>query len=65
LQKGRAEVGESDFLRAFLPEGLAEAIEILTHWEAELGHFVQVCPTEMLPHLAHPLSVEPEAVPAE
>mgnify|MGYP000380025243 CR=1 FL=1 len=45
--------------------GSLRAAEILRHWETELGHFLQICPREMLPHLAHPLSREPAAVPAE
>jgi glutamate synthase (NADPH) large chain len=45
--------------------GSARAAEILRRWDAERAHFLQVCPKEMLPHLAHPLVVEPEAMPAE
>jgi glutamate synthase (NADPH) large chain len=45
--------------------GSARATEILRRWEGERGHFLQVCPKEMLPHLAHPLVREPEAMPAE
>ncbi|GGL55902.1 glutamate synthase large subunit [Wenxinia marina] len=45
--------------------GSRRAAEILTHWDSELPHFLQICPTEMLPHLAHPLSEEAQAVPAE
>ncbi len=43
----------------------AIANRILADWENELGHFLQVCPREMLPHLAHPLAIEPVKVPAE
>jgi glutamate synthase (NADPH/NADH) large chain len=40
--------------------------DILQHWELEKGHFVQVCPKEMLNKLAHPLGIESDiAVPAE
>ncbi|MFV0334757.1 MAG: glutamate synthase-related protein, partial [Tropicimonas sp.] len=39
--------------------------DILQHWELELGHFVQVCPREMLVHIPHPLSLEEGAIPAE
>ncbi len=45
--------------------GSQKAAEILQHWESERGHFVQVCPKEMLVHLPHPLSHEAQAVPAE
>jgi glutamate synthase (NADPH/NADH) large chain len=45
--------------------GSVRAAEILQHWDLERGYFVQICPKEMLPHLAHPLSVEPQAIPAE
>ncbi|MFC3612603.1 glutamate synthase large subunit [Lutimaribacter marinistellae] len=42
-----------------------KAADILQHWDMERGNFVQVCPKEMLDKLAHPLSIENEAVPAE
>jgi glutamate synthase (NADPH/NADH) large chain/glutamate synthase (ferredoxin) len=45
--------------------GSLKARQILTDWAEERAHFIQVCPKEMLPHLAHPLSRDPEAVPAE
>ncbi len=45
--------------------GSRKAAAILQHWEAELPRFVQVCSKEMLPHLAHPLSLGAEAMPAE
>ena len=45
--------------------GSRKAAEILQHWDETRAHFVQVCPKEMLPHLAHPLGVEAVAVPAE
>ncbi len=45
--------------------GSRRGAEILRHWESEKAHFVQVCPKEMLPHLAHPLVEEPQAIPAE
>jgi glutamate synthase (NADPH/NADH) large chain/glutamate synthase (ferredoxin) len=41
------------------------AERILSNWEAEKRNFLQVCPKEMLPHLAHPLSDEAAKVPAE
>ncbi|RJL06310.1 glutamate synthase large subunit [Paracoccus siganidrum] len=43
------------------------AAEILQDWEVEKGHFLQLCPKEMLPHLSHPIATveEPSAVPAE
>ena len=45
--------------------GSHKAREILQHWDAEKAHFVQVCPKEMLAHLAHPLTDEVKAMPAE
>ncbi len=39
--------------------GSMKAMELLTHWDREKARFVQVCPKEMLPHLAHPISSEP------
>ena len=42
-----------------------KAREILQHWDSELSKFVQVCPKEMLVHLAAPLGVEDQALPAE
>ena len=41
------------------------ATEILRTWEVSLQRFVQICPKEMLPRLAHPLSDEDAAIPAE
>ncbi|APE42029.1 glutamate synthase subunit alpha [Sulfitobacter alexandrii] len=41
------------------------AEEILQHWDAEKHNFLQVCPKEMLPHLAAPLGLDEAAVPAE
>ena len=57
-------------LRELVERHLAEtgsrrAAEILQHWEVELQNFVQVCPKEMLDKLEHPISTEPEAIPAE
>ena len=45
--------------------GSRHAERILANWRAERVNFLQVCPTEMLIHLAHPLSVEAVKVPAE
>jgi len=45
--------------------GSHRGAEILRHWDAERANFVQICPKEMLPHLAHPLMEEPQAMPAE
>lgn len=45
--------------------GSRKASEILQNWDLEKVNFLQVCPTEMLDKLAHPLSLEQEAVPAE
>jgi glutamate synthase (NADPH/NADH) large chain/glutamate synthase (ferredoxin) len=45
--------------------GSRHAERILANWSAERANFLQVCPKEMLPHLAHPLSDEVQKVPAE
>ncbi|UYV37329.1 glutamate synthase large subunit [Rhodobacteraceae bacterium D3-12] len=45
--------------------GSAKAADILQHWDLERANFLQVCPKEMLAHLAHPLSTEKGAIPAE
>jgi glutamate synthase (NADPH/NADH) large chain/glutamate synthase (ferredoxin) len=50
-------------LRGLIERHLAEtgsrrAAVILQNWEVERGKFVQVCPKEMLAHLAHPLGIE-------
>ncbi|ADO43518.1 glutamate synthase large subunit [Ketogulonicigenium vulgare] len=45
--------------------GSRKAIEILANWDAEVPNFLQVCPTEMLASLKHPLTTEVVAVPAE
>lgn len=57
-------------LKSLIERHLAEtgsrrAADILQHWEAELPHFVQVCPKEMLIHIPHPLAYEEKAIPAE
>jgi glutamate synthase (NADPH/NADH) large chain len=45
--------------------GSRKAAEILRHWDIEKDNFLQVCPKEMLAHLAAPLSMEKGAIPAE
>jgi len=45
--------------------GSRKGAAILADWQAERGNFLQVCPREMLTHLAHPLSLEARALPAE
>jgi glutamate synthase (NADPH/NADH) large chain/glutamate synthase (ferredoxin) len=45
--------------------GSRHAARILADWATERVNFLQVCPKEMLPHLAYPLSDEPQKVPAE
>ena len=45
--------------------GSARAADILQHWDVELPNFVQVCPKEMLDKLAHPITLEQDAIPAE
>ncbi len=57
-------------LRGLIERHLAEtgsrkAAAILQHWDRELPRFIQVAAREMLPHLAHPLSLDAEAMPAE
>jgi glutamate synthase (NADPH/NADH) large chain/glutamate synthase (ferredoxin) len=57
-------------LKGLIERHLAEteslrAAEILRHWEAERGRFLQVCPKEMLSRLPHPLTLQAQAVPAE
>ncbi|GAA6209380.1 glutamate synthase large subunit [Cognatishimia sp. WU-CL00825] len=59
-----------DQLKGLIERHLAEtgsqkAALILQHWDVEKTNFVQVCPKEMLNKLAHPLSEEPAAIPAE
>ncbi|PRY92994.1 glutamate synthase (NADPH) large subunit [Hasllibacter halocynthiae] len=45
--------------------GSRKAEGLLQHWEEAEAEFLQVCPREMLPHLAAPLGWEAEAVPAQ
>ncbi len=45
--------------------GSRKAQGILQHWDLERGHFLQVCPKEMLAHLPAPLTAEKAAMPAE
>ncbi|MEP2029386.1 MAG: glutamate synthase large subunit [Paracoccaceae bacterium] len=45
--------------------GSQKAIDLLQHWDTEVGHFIQICPKEMLVHLPHPILLEEAAVPAE
>ncbi|WP_308916305.1 glutamate synthase large subunit [Jannaschia sp. LMIT008] len=45
--------------------GSRKATALLSDWSGELRHFVQVCPKEMLVHLAAPLALEEGAIPAE
>ncbi len=59
-----------DELKGLIERHLAEtgsrrAADILQYWDRELPRFVQLCPREMLDKIAHPLGVEPEAIPAE
>jgi glutamate synthase (NADPH/NADH) large chain len=42
-----------------------KADRILANWAVERGHFIQICPKEMLVHIPHPLTLEQKAVPAE
>ncbi|APX13232.1 glutamate synthase large subunit [Tateyamaria omphalii] len=45
--------------------GSVKAADILQHWDTEQHNFLQVCPKEMLDKLAHPISLEDTAIPAE
>ena len=45
--------------------GSLRAKDILQHWDMERGHFVQVCPKEMLNKLPVGLGMELTAVPAQ
>jgi glutamate synthase (NADPH/NADH) large chain len=45
--------------------GSQKAADILQHWDMEQANFLQICPKEMLVHLAAPLSIEEAAIPAE
>ncbi|MCB1341643.1 MAG: glutamate synthase large subunit, partial [Pseudooceanicola sp.] len=55
-----------DLIERHLKEtGSRRAADILQHWELERQNFLQVCPKEMLIHLAAPLSVEGTAIQAE
>ena len=55
-----------DLIERHLKEtGSRRAADILQHWDLEKQNFLQVCPKEMLIHLAAPLSLEQGAIPAE
>ncbi len=41
--------------------GSRKAEDLLQNWDEAINHFLQVCPKEMLPHLAHPLHDSREA----
>jgi glutamate synthase (NADPH/NADH) large chain len=50
-------------LKGLLEQHLAETDspktkEILHSWDAELAHFIQICPKEMLNRIPHPLSLD-------
>ena len=45
--------------------GSVKAARILQDWDLEKANFVQICPKEMLIHIAAPLSLEEQAIPAE
>ncbi|MDC1482558.1 glutamate synthase-related protein, partial [Ascidiaceihabitans sp.] len=45
--------------------GSRKAKDILQHWDTEQANFLQICPKEMLVHLAAPLTIEETAIPAE
>ncbi|MCX7558371.1 glutamate synthase large subunit [Sulfitobacter sp. F26204] len=45
--------------------GSRKAADILQHWDLEKQYFLQVCPKEMLTHLAAPLGHDRSAIPAE
>lgn len=57
-------------LKALIEQHVAETTsvkgaEILADWDSQLQYFVQVCPIEMLGHLAAPLSDKSQAIPAQ
>ena len=59
-----------DQLKGLIERHVAEtdsrkARDILQHWELEKGHFVQVCPKEMLSRIPTPLGIEEQSIPAE
>ncbi|MGR3541021.1 MAG: glutamate synthase large subunit [Hasllibacter sp.] len=59
-----------DQLRTLVERHLAEtgsrkAEDLLQHWDEAESQFLQVCPREMLSHLAAPLGIQAEAVPAQ
>jgi glutamate synthase (NADPH/NADH) large chain len=45
--------------------GSRKAIDLLQHWDLEVGNFMQICPKEMLVHIAAPLELSETAMPAE
>jgi glutamate synthase (NADPH/NADH) large chain len=45
--------------------GSRKAQTILADWPTECGNFLQICPKEMLSRIPLPLSIAPQAVPAE
>ncbi|NNE87034.1 MAG: glutamate synthase large subunit, partial [Silicimonas sp.] len=45
--------------------GSKKAADLLQHWDEEKGHFVQLCPKEMLGKLEVPIIGLEEAIPAE
>ncbi|WP_433990164.1 Glutamate synthase [NADPH] large chain (plasmid) [Pseudoseohaeicola sp. NH-UV-7] len=45
--------------------GSRKAIDLLQHWDLEIGNFMQICPKEMLVHIAAPLELSDTAMPAE
>ena len=52
--------------RHFAETGSRKAEKILQDWADEVANFIQVCPREMLAHLAHPIAApEALAMPAE
>jgi glutamate synthase (NADPH/NADH) large chain len=55
-----------DLLERHVAEtGSRKAADILQHWDLERGNFLQVCPTEMLDKISHPLGLDADAIPAE
>ncbi len=59
-----------DELKTLLQQHLREtasvrAADILGNWEAEQANFLQICPKEMLNHIAYPLSQELGSMPAQ
>ena len=55
-----------DLIKSHAEEtGSLKSTDILQHWDVEQPNFIQICPKEMLNKLAHPLTLDQGAIPAE